>query len=141
MDPTLDRLKTAEQAKQTIEDRDWVRWTSRNIEVNRKQILESVARFCMTTKYATRDGAGASCDDQFWLGHRLVGAQGCFTHVLGDRPSDQDPVCMSRRGDEVDAEAASIEDDIAQRIDLCLAAITAPGTDLAQAQRATQQAA
>src|SRR6185312_8141139 len=48
---------------------------------------------------------------------------------------------MARRSDEVDPEAASVEDDIAERVDLGLAAIAAAGADLAQAQRAAEEAA
>jgi len=46
---------------------------------------------------------------------------------------------MSRRGDELDAEPAGIEDDIAQRVGLDLTAAAAAGADLAQSQRAAEQ--
>ena len=58
-----------------------------------------------------------------------------------DRAGDEDAVGMSRRGDELDAEPAGIEDDIAERVGLDLAAVAAAGADLAQAQRAAEQAA
>ena len=47
---------------------------------------------------------------------------------------------MPRRGDEFDAETARIEDYIAKRIDLDLAAVAAAGADLAQSQRPAEEA-
>ena len=46
---------------------------------------------------------------------------------------------MPRRGDELDAEAAGVEDDVAERVGLDLAAVAAAGADLAQPQRAAEQ--
>src|SRR5712691_2992409 len=48
---------------------------------------------------------------------------------------------MPRRGDEFDPEAAAVEDDIAERVDLDFAAVAASGADLAQPQRPPEQAA
>ena len=63
--------------------------------------------------------------------------------TLIDRQSSS-PVAdavMVVRGDKIDAEPGRVEDDVGQRIHLDLAAVAAAGADLAQAQRATQQAA
>src|SRR5579872_3756057 len=138
--PLILTSEPTEQAQQTVEDGNWVRRASRHVEIDLKNPLYAVAHLAMSAEDATRDRAGAGGDDEFWFGHRLVGAQGCLAHVLGDRPRDQHSVCMAGRGDKVDAEAARIEHHIAKRIYLGLTAIAAAGADLAQAQRAAQQA-
>ena len=46
---------------------------------------------------------------------------------------------MPRRGDELDAEAAQVEDDRAQHVDVGLAGVAAAGADLAQLERAAEQ--
>ena len=60
---------------------------------------------------------------------RIFRVTGPVTRIIG----------VSRRGDELDAEPAGIEDDIAQRVGLDLAAVAAAGADLAQSQRAAEQ--
>ena len=47
---------------------------------------------------------------------------------------------MARRGDELDAEAAQVEDDRVEHVDVRLARVAAPGTDLAQLEGAAEQA-
>ena len=60
-------------------------------------------------------------------------------HVGGDGPGDHDAVGVARRGHELDAEAADVED--RPHLRLGLAGVAATGRNLAQLERATENLA
>ena len=72
----------------------------------------------------------------FGGGKRLVGLLQRQPHVLRHRAGDQQPVGVARRGDELDAEAAQVEADGAEHVDVGLAGVAAAGADLPQLERA-----
>ena len=59
---------------------------------------------------------------------------------MGHRPGDEQHVGVARRGDEPDAEALDVVDRVVERVDLQLAAVARSGVDLADRQRAAEQA-
>ncbi len=130
---------SAEQPQQPVENRVRVRRAPRDVQIDRKYTLDPVARLRMILEYTARNRAGAAGDDELRFGDCFIGLEQRFPHVRGDRTGDQNTVGVARRGHEFDAEAAGVEDDIAERIDLDLAAVAAAGADLAQAQRSPEQ--
>ena len=93
----------------------------------------------MAAEKAAGYGAGAGGDDQLGLGDGVVGRERRLLHIRGERPSNEDAVGMTGRSNEFDAEAARIEDHVAERVDFDLAAVATARADLAQPQRAPQE--
>jgi hypothetical protein len=90
-------------------------------------------------KYTAGNRASAASDDKLWFNDCFIGLEQRFPHILGYRTSDKNAIGVTRRGDEFDPKSTGIEDDIAEGICFDLAAIAASGTDLAQAQRSSEQ--
>src|SRR3954471_19242367 len=107
-------LGTAKEPQQTVEYCDRVRWTTRDVEIDRKQTFDAVRDLGAAAEQTAGNGARACGDDQPGVGHRFVGDQQGLAHVRGHRPGDQDAVRMTRRGDELDAEPPGVEHDVAQ---------------------------
>ena len=93
------------------------------------------------------DRAGAHRDHEPGIGDRLVGLLQRRPHVRVDHPGDHDSVGVPRRGHELDAESCQVEDHVAERDQLGLAAAATAGrrpsaaaasgrTDRASADRA-----
>src|SRR4051794_24964420 len=116
-----------------------MRQAARHIEIYREQTLDTIAYLFMSAIEPARYGACSRRDDQSRLADGLVRHQQGIAHIPRDRAGHEDAVGVSRGGDELDAEPAGIEDDIAQRVGLDLAAVAAPSADLAQPQRAAEQ--
>ncbi|MBI5545185.1 MAG: hypothetical protein HY901_14950 [Deltaproteobacteria bacterium] len=62
-------------------------------------------------------------------------------YVLGDRPGDEQAVGVARRGHHPDAEAAQVEGQGPQDVDVGLPGVAAPGAHLAQLQGAPEELA
>src|SRR5262245_45118717 len=118
-----------------------MRRTSGYIKVDRKQPIDPTRHLLMAAENPARYGTGTGGDHQFRLGDRLIGAEGRRAHVFGDRPGNQHTIGVARRGDEIDAKPAGVENDIAERVHLDLAPVATAGTDLAQPQRPAKDAA
>ena len=85
--------------------------------------------------------SGADGDDELGGGDRRVGLQQGRAHVLADRAGDDEAVGVPRRGDELDAEPAQVEDDGAQHVQVGLAGVAAAGADLAELERPAEEPA
>jgi len=102
----------AEQSQQTIEYRDRVRWAARYIQIDGEQAFHAVANLRMSSVKAARNSAGASGGDELWFTNGLIGHQQGPFHIRADRTGDKNAVGVSRRGDELDSEAAGVEHDV-----------------------------
>src|SRR5204862_7020402 len=76
----------------------------------------------------------------FRVGRGIVGPLQRLAHVLRDRPGDQQNVRVPRRGDEAQAIALEIVQNVVEGVDLELAAIARPGVDLAYGEAAAEPA-
>ena len=122
----------AQQAQQTVQRGVGMGRAAGDVEIDGKEIADSVVRLGAAAKRAAADGAGAGGDHQLRGWNGGIGVEKGRFHVLGHRPGDQDAVGMARRGDELDAEAAEIEDQGGKDIDVGLAGAASAGGDLAQ---------
>src|SRR6266566_419453 len=132
-------LKSAQQPQHSVQDRVRMGGTAGDVEIDRKQIVNPIAYFRVAPEQTTGYRAGAGGDNQLGLGDGFVGLERRLPHVCGERTGDEDAVGMPRRGDEFDPEAARVEDDVAEGVDLNFAPVAASGADLAQPQRPPEQ--
>ena len=93
----------------------------------------------MADERPARNRARADRDDNFRRRHGVVCFfQGQF-HVATDGTGDEQAVRVTRRGDELNSEAAQIPADRAEHIGVGLARVAAAGADLAQPERAAKK--
>src|ERR1051326_2724440 len=118
-----------------------MRRAARHVEIDLKDILDPVALLRVAAEEPARYRAGAGGDDELGFANRFVRRERRLSHVRGQRAGDEDAVGVARRCYEFDAEAARIENHIAERVDFGFAAVASPGADLAQPQRAPEEPA
>ena len=133
-------LQSAEQPQQAIQNRHRVRRAAGDEEIDRNNRSTTVVDFGVVEERPAADRAGSDGDDQLRRRDRRVRVEQHRAHVLADRAGDDDAIRMTRRGDELNAEAAEIENDRTQDIQIRFTSIAATGTDLAELQRAAKQA-
>ncbi len=101
----------------------WPGWTSRNINIHRKNLVDAPQRRVVLAEYATTDAASAYRDDYLGLRHRPIRLQKRELHVPRYRAGDQEHVGMTRRGNELDSEAFDVVDRVVQRDNLQFASV------------------
>jgi len=92
----------------------WPGWTSGNVNIHRKYLVDAAQRRVVFAEYAATDAAGANRDDYLGLRHRLMRLQKRELHIPRYRTGDQEHVGMTRRGNELDSEAFDVVDRIVQ---------------------------
>ena len=89
-------INFAEKAQQSIQGRVGMRWTTRDVEVDRQEIANSLMGFRAVAEGSASDGTRPAGDDQLWLGDGGVGVEQRALHVFGDRPRDHDSIGVAR---------------------------------------------
>ena len=97
--------------------------TSRSVNIHRKHLVNATQRRVVLAENTTANAAGAHGDHHFGFRHRPIRFQKRELHVAGDRPGHQEHIGMTRRCDEVNAEAFDIIDRIVQGDDLQFASV------------------
>ena len=95
-----------DEAKQPIKDGYRMRRTSRNKEVDRKNLVCAVKNFGMIAKRPAGNCTGSDRDNNLRLGHGLVGLLQSQAHVLSDGAGNQKSVRMAWRRHKLNAESA-----------------------------------
>ena len=106
-----------------MEESLWPGWTSGNVNVDGHDVVDASQRGVVLAKDAATDAAGANRDDDFRFRHSLIGFQQGQFHIPGDRPGDQEHIGVTRRGNELNAEAFEVVDRIVQGNDFQFASI------------------
>jgi len=101
----------------------WPGWTSRNIDIHRKYLVDAPQRRIVNAEDAATDAASSYRDDDLGLCHRPIRLQQREFHVPRDGSGDQKHVGMTRRGDELDSEAFDVVDRIVQSENLQFASV------------------
>lgn len=115
-----------------------MRRTSRNEEIDRKDVGRSVENFRMIAKGAARDRTSAYRDDNFRVRHRLVGFLEGETHVLSHGAGNQKSIRMAWGRNELNPEPAEVVHDGIQNVNVRLASVASAGTDLSEFERASK---
>ena len=115
------------------------RRTSRNVHVDGYNVVDTTHRGVVFAKDATTDAAGANSDHNFRFWHSLVGLQQGELHIPGDRPGNQEHVGVTRRGNEVNAEALKVVDGIVQGNDFEFASIARTCIHFSNGKRTLQE--
>ena len=115
-----------------------MRGTSRNEEVDRKDIVRAVENFRMIAKWTAGDRTGAYRDHDFRIRHCLVGLFKSQAHVLSYGAGNQKSIRMARGCHKLNAESAEIEHYGIQNIDVRLASVASTGADLSEFERAAK---
>src|SRR5260370_3105405 len=101
----------------------WPGRTSWNVNIHWEHLVDASNRRVVLAEDAATDSASAHRDDYFGFRHRPIRFQKREFHVAGDRPSHQEHVGMTRRGDELNSEAFDVMDRIIHGDNLQLASI------------------
>ena len=123
------------------DDRGGIGRAAGQIDVDRKDAVESVAARIAALGDAARHGAGADGQHPARLRHRFIGRAQRAEHGVRHRPGHQQKIGKARRGGEEDAEPVQIVERIVQRLQLGLAAVARAGVDVADMQAAPERAA
>ncbi len=89
-------FNSANEAQQSIENRNWMRRTSRNEKIDWDDVASAVENLGTIPERASRDRTGPHGDNDFRLGHGRVSLLKREAHVASDGPRDQEPVGMPR---------------------------------------------
>src|SRR5438105_6204812 len=87
------------------------------------------------------DGTGADGNDNLRRRHRVIGLSQSEPHIVSHGPRDEQAIGVPWRGHELNAEAAQVENDGVEHVDIGLATIAAAGAYLPQLERTAEQAA
>lgn len=115
-----------------------MRGTSRNKEVDWKNIVRAVENLRVIAEWTARDRASTDHYYNFRPRHRRIGLFKSQAHVLGDGTSNQKAVGMAWRCNELNAESAEIEHHGIQNINVRLASVTSAGADLSEFERSPE---
>ena len=101
----------------------WPGWTSRNINIHRKYLVDAPQRRIVHAEDAATDAASSYRDDYLGFRHRPMRLQQRKFHVPRDGTGDQKHVGMTRRRNELDSEAFDVVDRIVQSDNLQFASV------------------
>src|SRR5258708_4360109 len=102
MDSLLRLLfKSPQQPQQSIENSQRMRWPARDEQINRNNRSCAVIDLRVTRERPTGDGARTHGNGNLWLGHSIPGFFECELHIFGNRSSNDQPICVARRSDEL----------------------------------------
>ena len=101
----------------------WPGWTSRNINIHWKYLVDAPQGRVVFAEYTTTDAASAYRDDYLGFRHRPMRLQQREFHVPRDGTGDQKHVGMTRRSNELDSEAFDVVDRIVQGDNLQFASV------------------
>ena len=99
------------------------RWTPRNVNVHRHNLVDTSKRGVVLAEDASAYSAGTNRDhdSRFW--HGLVGLQEGKLHIPGNWAGDQEHIGVTRRCNDVNAEAFKVVDRIVQGHDFEFASV------------------
>ena len=123
-----------------MQKRERRRRAARHGDVDRDHVGHSSGAGVAFAEDAAAAAAVADGHHQPGLGNRVVAAAQRLGHVARHGPRDEQQVGVPWTGDEADAEALEVVVGIVQRMDLELAAVAGAGVDVADAERAPEQA-
>lgn len=115
-----------------------MRGTSRNEEVDWKDIHRAVENLGMIAEWTACNCTSADRYHDLGFRHRLVSLFERQAHVLGDSSSNQKSIRMAWGRHKLNAESAEIEHHGIKNIDVRLASIASAGADLSQLERSTK---
>ena len=131
--------ETSEKAEQPVQHGKRVGRAARNIKIDGNVLGHASLRSICAGEGTAADGACSDGDDDFGSRNRGVGFTQRVLHISRHRAGDDDAIGVARRGDELNSESPQIEDDIAERDELGLAAVAASGRHLPQFERAPEE--
>src|SRR4051812_20141869 len=132
-------VESPEEAEEPVEDGERMRRTTRNVQIDGQERVRAIVDLVMSHVRPARDGAGADGDDDLRRWNRVVRLLQREPHVLGHRAGDEQAVGMPGRSNELDAEAAQIEDGRAEHVDVRLAAVAPARAHHPELQRSTKE--
>src|SRR5262245_29781410 len=125
-------FKASQHSQHSVQNREWVRWASGDVEIDGNLLGHSAERRIGTREGSAADGTRADRNHKPRGRHCCI----CFAkgefHVLSNWTCHDDPIRMPWRCHELDTEAAEVEHDIAERHELGFTAIASASRNLAQ---------
>src|SRR5208337_1027659 len=115
--------QTSDRKQDSMQKSLWPGWTTRNVNIHRKNLVDACNRRVVRAKDAAANTASAYRDHYLGFRHRPMRLQQRKFHVARDRTGDQEHVGMTRRGNELDSEAFDVVNRIVQCNDLQFATV------------------
>src|SRR6266849_3329053 len=131
--------KTPNSEQDSVEEGLWSGRTSRNVNVDGYDVVDSSEGGIILAKDAAAYATGANGHHDSRFRHSLVGLQQGKLHVPGDGTGDQEHVGVTRRCHELNSEAFDVMDRIVERDDFHFASVASPCVHFPDGERASRE--